>query len=178
MRLHGLPYATNVGTINGGLWSSSVMDSLAAKVRVGVSLNETIDQAEARFRQTIMEYIQDDPWLAEHPPRINRLASGFGSAETKPDHPLVTALSESAEEEFRTSPTVAAAPYGCDMSGWVRLSTIPTVIYGLGDISLAHAPDESVSLDTTYKVARALVRTTERLLEMDVDSLRINNNEA
>ena len=176
MRLHGLPYATNVGTIRGGLWSSSVMDSLEAQVRVGVSLNETIDQAEQRFRNTIMEYIKDDPWLSEHPPRINRLASGFGSAETRPDHPLVTAMSESAEEEVRATPTVAAAPYGCDMSGWVRLSNIPTVIYGPGDISLAHAPDESVSLDTTYKVARALVRTTERLLEMDVDSLRMTNH--
>lgn len=174
MKVHGLPYATNVGTIHGGLWSSSVMDSLEAQVRVGVALDETIEQAEERFRSTIAEFIRDDPWLSQNPPKISRLASGFGSARTPEDHPLVRALGESAEEEFRKSPTIAAAPYGCDMSGWVRLSNIPTVVYGPGEIDLAHAPNESVSLDLTYKVARTLVKTTERLLETDVDELRLH----
>jgi len=172
MKLHPVPYATNVGIIRGGLWSSSVMDSLEAMVRVGVALDETLDQAEARFRQAIMDHIRDDPWLSRNPPQISRLASGFGSAQTPENHPLVVALAESAEEEFRKTPTIAAAPYGCDMSGWVRLAGVPTVIYGPGEIGLAHAPNESVSLEATYKVARTLVRTTERLLETDVDALR------
>ena len=121
MSLHPLPYATNVGTINGGLWSSSVMDSLEAQVRVGVSLDETINQAEERFRSTIAEFTRDDPWLSQNPPDIQRLASGFGSA----------------------------------MSGWVRLAGIPTVIYGPGEIELAHGPKESVSLEATYRTAHA-----------------------
>lgn len=176
MKVHPLPYATNVGTIQGGLWSSSVMDSLEAQVRVGVALDETIAQAEDRFRAAIMESIKDDPWLSDNPPVISRLASGFGSAETREDHPLVTALAESAEEEFRRTTSIAAAPYGCDMSGWVRLAGVPTVVYGPGEIDLAHAPNESVSLEATYKVARTLVRTTERLLESGIESLRQGEN--
>lgn len=172
MKVHPLPYATNVGTIHGGLWSSSVMDSVEAQVRVGVALNETIDEAEERFRKAIMEHIKDDAWLSQNPPRISRLASGFGSAETKQDHPLVTALAEAAEEEFRTTTPIAAAPYGCDMSGWVRHANVPTVVYGPGEIEQAHAPNESVSLEATCKVARTLVKTTERLLDMHVDELR------
>ena len=172
MKVHPLPYATNVGTIHGGLWSSSVMDSLEAQVRVGVALDETIDEAEERFRKAIMEHIKDDAWLSQNPPRISRLASGFGSAETKQDHPLVTALAEAAEEEFRTTTPIAAAPYGCDMSGWVRHANVPTVVYGPGEIEQAHAPNESVSLEATCKVARTLVKTTERLLDMHVDELR------
>lgn len=172
MSLHPLPYATNVGTIHGGLWSSSVMDSLEAQVRVGVALDETIDQAEERFRNTIEEFTREDPWLSENPPQIQRLASGFGSAMTGEDHPLVTSLGEAAEEEFRSNPTIAAAPYGCDMSGWVRLAGVPTVIYGPGEIELAHAPNESVSLEATYRVARTLVKATERLLETPADDLK------
>ncbi|RFF27248.1 acetylornithine deacetylase, partial [Wenzhouxiangella sp. 15181] len=61
---------------------------------------------------------------------------------------------------------------GCDMSGWVRLAGVPTVIYGPGEIELAHAPNESVSLEATYRVARTLVKATERLLEIPVDELR------
>ncbi|WP_440995104.1 ArgE/DapE family deacylase [Arhodomonas sp. SL1] len=174
MRLHGLPYAINVGTIHGGQWSSSVMDSIEAQVRVGVSLHETIDEAEARFREAILTGIADDPWLHDHPPVIQRLASGFGSAETPRDHPLVQALAESAEEELRRPPVIAAAPYGCDMSAWVRLAGVPTVLYGPGEIGCAHAPNESVSLEATYHVARTLVRTIERLLEQDPATLRGN----
>lgn len=173
MKVHGLPYATNVGIIRGGLWSSSVMDSLEAHIRVGVTLDETVDEAEARVRKAIETYTRDDPWLSQNPPRITRQASGFGSAATREDHPLVKALAESAEEEFRTAPNISAAPYGCDMSGWVRLAGVPTVVYGPGEIELAHAPNESVSLEITYRVARALVKTTERLLETDVDALRL-----
>ncbi|MCC5859054.1 MAG: ArgE/DapE family deacylase [Ectothiorhodospiraceae bacterium] len=173
MKVHPLPYATNVGILRGGNWSSSVMDSLEALVRVGVALDETIEQAEARFRNAIMEHIRDDPWLSGNPPHITRLASGFGSAGIPRDHPLVQAMAESAEEEFRHAPNIAAAPYGCDMSGWVRLAGIPTVIYGPGEIELAHGPNESVSLEATYKVARTLVRATERLLEADPQSLKL-----
>ncbi|MCG5537235.1 M20 family metallopeptidase [Halorhodospira sp. 9622] len=172
MTVHPLPYATSVGVIRGGLWSSSVMDSLEAQVRVGVPLGMTIDEAEARFRHAIAEAIRDDPWLSRNPPEIRRLASGFGSAETDADHPLVRTLAECAEEEFRQEPRIAAAPYGCDMSGWVRLAGVPTVIYGPGDIDQAHAPNESVSLETSCRVARTLVRTTERLLEAGLDGLR------
>ena len=173
MRVHPLPYATNVGIIRGGTWSSTVMDSLEAMVRVGVTLEETIEQAEARFRKAVLDHVRDDPWLSEHPPKISRLASGFGSARIDQEHPLVQAMAQSAEEEFRHAPTIAAAPYGCDMSGWVRLAGVPTVVYGPGEIELAHAPNESVSLEKTYKVARTLVRATERLLECDPQSLKM-----
>ncbi|MBK1726815.1 ArgE/DapE family deacylase [Halorhodospira neutriphila] len=175
MRQHELPYATNVGILRGGLWSSSVMDSLEAHVRIGVALGETVEAAEARFRRAIAEAVRDDPWLSRHPPQITRQASGFGSAQTDPEHPLVAALAEAAEEELRAAPRIAAAPYGCDMSGWVRLAGVPTVVYGPGDIDQAHAPNESASLETTYRVARTLVRTTERLLETDLDTLRLHN---
>ncbi|XKE44781.1 ArgE/DapE family deacylase [Halomonas organivorans] len=176
MARHPLPYAINVGTIQGGLWSSSVMDSLEAQVRVGVALGETLQEAEARFRRSIMTAIGDDPWLREHPPEIHLLASGFGSAEIREDHPLVTSLAEATEEEFRQPAPIAGMPYGCDMAGWVRLAGVPTVVYGPGEIELAHAPNESVSLEATYRVARTLVKATERLLETAVEDLGLHSD--
>ena len=172
MTAHGLPYATNVGTIQGGNWISTVMDSLEAHVRIGVALDETNEQAEKRFRNAIDAACRDDPWLSVNPPKISLLASGFGSATTDANHPLVTAMAESAEEEFRITPAITAAPYGCDMAGWVRLAGVPTVLYGPGRIDVSHAPNEWVSLETTYRVARTLIRATERILETDVNALR------
>jgi len=175
MRALGLPYATNVGIIGGGTWSSSVMDSLKLTVRVGVALDETVEQAEKRFRGTIMNAARDDPWLAKNPPRITRQAAGFGSARIDEEHPLVGAVADSAEEIFHESVSIAGAPYGCDMSGWVRLAGVPTVLYGPGEISSAHVSNESVSLETTFLCSRVLVRVTERMLNMGKEELRESN---
>ncbi len=158
-----LPYATNVGLVKGGEWSSSVMDRLTAEIRVGVPLNETVKQAWQRIQRVIERATKDSPWLADNPPRARLIASGFGSAETPMDHPLVGTLTEAADSVFGDT-RVTAAPYGCDMSAWVRLTGASTVIYGPGDIYWAHSADERVSLEATQKVSRVLVRTVEQLL--------------
>lgn len=168
-----LPYATNMGVIQGGSWSSSVMDHLEVQLRVGVALNETIPEAQARFEQTLHESIQGNEWLRAHPPVLHWKALGFGSAQTSIKHPLVDCLCDAAESVFNESPKIVAAPYGCDMSAWIRLAETPTVLYGPGDLEQAHAANEWVSLSTTEQVARALVRAASALLEVDPKSLRL-----
>jgi acetylornithine deacetylase len=162
-----LPYATNIGAIRGGEWSSTVMDRLEVDVRIGVALGETTTQAKQRFERVLQESAQESEWLREHPPVVRWKAAGFGSAETKSDHPLVEYLADASQVEFGREPTITAAPYGCDMSGWVRLGHTPTVLYGPGDIEVAHAADEWVSMAATEKVARSLIRCTSALLERD-----------
>ena len=167
-----LPYATSVGTIHGGSWSSSVMDKLEVEIRIGVALDETTAQAKARFERTLSEGLASNAWLSAHPPQVRWRAAGFGSAETRADHPLVAALSDAGENVFGARPAVSAVPYGCDMSAWVRVGRVPTVVYGPGDIEQAHAPNEWVSLATTEQVARTLVQATASLLESDPVTLR------
>ncbi|MDN5870566.1 MAG: ArgE/DapE family deacylase [Nitrococcus sp.] len=167
-----LPYATSIGTINGGTWSSSVMDRLEVQVRIGVALDETTAEAKARFERTLSEGVASNPWLSTHPPTVRWRAAGFGSAQTRVDHPLVDALCDAGENVFGARPTIAAAPYGCDMSAWVRIGGVPTVLYGPGDIEQAHAANEWVSLETTEQVARALVQATDSLLATDRETLR------
>jgi acetylornithine deacetylase len=170
-----MPYASNIGRIEGGTWSSSVMDSLKVEVRIGVALDETVEDAEVRFRHAVEKAIAKDEWLRKNPPKISRKASGFGSAATPEDHPLVAALADAADSVFGDPPTISGAPYGCDMSGWVRHAKTPTVIYGPGDIDLAHAANEWVSLDTTIETTKTLVRAVDNLLELDVEALREQN---
>jgi acetylornithine deacetylase len=172
MKALGLPYATNIGTIHGGTWSSSVMDKLTVEVRIGVALNETVQEAKARFERDLETAVQDNAWLRNNPPIVRWKAAGFGSAQTPTEHPLVTALSEANQEVFGSPATTCGAPYGCDMSAWVRLTRTPTVLYGPGEIEQAHATDEWASLSQTVSVARVLVEATERLLSMPVERLR------
>lgn len=167
-----LPYATNVGTVQGGTWSSTVMDSLEVGLRVGVGIDETTDQAKARFEQALRDKLRGDAWLSANPPVVRWQAAGFGSAQVSTDHPLVECLGDAAEVVFGAPPVVTAVPYGCDMAGWVRIAGAATVMYGPGDIDQAHSANERVSLDATERTARVLVRATSALLERDVETLR------
>jgi acetylornithine deacetylase len=48
-------------------------------------------------------------------------------------------------------------PYGSDQRLLLGLGGIPTLIYGPGDVALAHGPDESVPASELVEVTRALV---------------------
>ncbi|HLQ84902.1 MAG TPA: ArgE/DapE family deacylase [Salinisphaeraceae bacterium] len=172
MRNLPLPYATSVGTIHGGEWPSSVMEKLAVEIRIGVALAETTGEAKQRFEQSLSKGLAANEWLSAHPPAIHWRAAGFGSAATRSDHPLIGAISSAGEHVFGRPPTLAAAPYGCDMSAWVRVGNVPTVVYGPGAIEQAHSPNEWVSLANTERVARTLVAATETLLDCDPEQLR------
>jgi len=162
-----LPYATSVGRIAGGSFISAVMDGLLVELRMGVAVTETVMEAEARIRRSVDRATQANPWLKDNPPTVTITSHGFGSARTPVEHPLVKEL-QRAHEQVHGEPVAArAAPYGCDMAGWVRRAGVPMVIYGPGNIELAHAPDESVSLDVCAQVTEALCLATDQLLEND-----------
>jgi len=176
MKALGLPYPNSVGKIEGGQWSSSVMESLTAEVRVGVGLHETVDEAFERFKRSIAEATADDAWLRNNPPIITRKAWGFGSSQTPEDHPIVQAVASAGEYVFREPTKIVGAPFGCDMAAWVRHARVPTVIYGPGSIEMAHAPNEWVSLDNTIQTTHVIVRAVEELLELDPTELRALND--
>ena len=159
MTATGLPYPTTVGVVHGGVWASNVMEQITAELRVGVTIDESIQEAEARFEATLREAIAGDPWLDAHPPRIERTGAAFGSSSIDPDHPLVVALRDAAESETGSRPGTIGVPYGCDMALWRREAGAACAVYGPGDIVHAHAVDERVSLDevaTTRPRARSL----------------------
>jgi acetylornithine deacetylase len=121
----------------------------------------------------VHETQRNNPWLSKHPPTVSPRAAGFGSSQIPENHPLVTALSEATENVFERRPKTVGAPYGCDMSGWIRLAGVPTVIYGPGDITQAHAANEYASLSLTNRCARALPRATEELLETSAAEMKL-----
>jgi len=167
LREIGLPYATSVGRIAGGTFISAVMDGLLVELRVGVAVSETVDEAEARIRAAVDRATARSPWLRDNPPVVTVTSRGFGSARTPRSHPLVTELARAHADVHGAAPRVRAAPFGCDMAGWVRRAGVPMVIYGPGDIELAHAADERVSLQACADVARTLSVATDRLLRSE-----------
>jgi acetylornithine deacetylase len=160
----GLPYPTTVGIVRGGMWASNVMEQLTAEIRVGVTIDETIAQAEERFERTLRDAIAGDPWLDTHPLRIERTGAAFGSSRIDPAHLLVTTVQAVAAEITDTKPPAVGVPYGCDMALWVREGKAATIVFGPGDVSHAHAVDERVSLQEAADVGRVLVAAARKLL--------------
>ncbi len=156
MRALGLPYPTVIGTVHGGDWASTVPDLVVAEGRYGVRVGQTADEATEELRAVIAHACETDPWLREHPAVVTISGGRFSSAEVAQDHPLPVGLADAAEVILGRRPACVGVPYGADMRLLVREGATPTVLFGPGDVRVAHAADEHVELAEVVASARVL----------------------
>ncbi len=78
------------------------------------------------------------------------------------DHPLPVGLAATVEAVTGRRPTFLAEPYGADMQMFVNHGGTPCVIFGPGDVKVAHSADESVPLDEVEACAAVLAAWVER----------------
>jgi acetylornithine deacetylase len=159
---YGLPWPIEVGTVRAGDWASSVPDTLTAEGRYGVAVGEDVAAARAEFEQAIARAAAGDPWLAAHPPEVEWWGGRFDPAVTDPQDPIVTTVCGATAAVTGSTPVVEGVTYGADMRLLVNVGRIPTVLFGPGDVRVAHMPDEHVSLAELEAAARALVVTAVR----------------
>jgi acetylornithine deacetylase len=161
----GLPYPTIIGKVGGGDWASTVLDRVVAEGRYGVKLGQTWREAEADLRACIAAAATADPFLREHPVGLEITGGRFSSAEVPADDPLPVSLAAAAEAVLRRRPELLGEPYGADMRLLVNEGSTPTVIFGPGDVRVAHSADESVSLAEVADCARVLAAWVVRELQ-------------
>jgi acetylornithine deacetylase len=152
----GLPYPTIIGIVQGGEWASTVLDRVTADGRYGVRLGQTTADAEVELRAAIAAACAADDFLREHPASVEITGGRFGSARVPSDHPLPTGLADVAEAVTGRRPALLGEPYGADMQMFVNHGGTPCVIFGPGDVRVAHSADEFVPLDEVETCARVL----------------------
>jgi len=152
----GLPYPTIIGIVQGGEWASTVLDRVTADGRYGVRLGQSAADAEAELRAAIAEACAADDFLREHPATVEITGGRFGSARVSSDHPLPTGLTDVVEAVTGRRPALLAEPYGADMQMFVNVGKTPCVIFGPGDVRVAHSADEFVPIDEVETCARVL----------------------
>ena len=130
-----------------GDWASSVPDTLVAEGRYGVAVGEDVAAARRAFEDAIARAAAADPWLAEHPPEVEWWGGRFDPAVTSLDDPIVTTVAAAAADVTGAAPPVEGVTYGADMRLLVNVGRIPTVLFGPGDVRVAHMPDEYVPID-------------------------------
>src|SRR5215204_5801582 len=146
----------NIGVVRAGNWASTVPESLVAEGRVGLIPGEEVDPFKSLFSERIAALAERDPWLREHPPELTWFGGQFAPAEVEPDAPICEALKKAHEWVTGKEPPVEGVPYGADMRIFIRFGEMPCVMYGAGDVNVAHAPDEHMSVTELLTAASTL----------------------
>jgi acetylornithine deacetylase len=134
----------NIGVVRSGSWPSSVPESLVAEGRAGLVPGEELATFKTELATEITRLADADPWLKDHAPHVTWLDGQFAPAGVSVDSALVESLCQ-AWQLTRSSPArIEAVTYGADMRHFVNSGGVPCVMFGAGDVRLAHAPNESI----------------------------------
>jgi acetylornithine deacetylase len=152
----GLPYPTVVGIVSGGEWASNVLDRVVADGRYGVRLGQSPADAATDLLAVVDAANAADPFLRDHPATVEIVGGQFGSGRVPSDHPLPIGLARTVEAITGRRPELLGEPYGADMRLFINEGDTPCVIFGPGDVKVAHGADEHVPLDEVETCARVL----------------------
>ncbi|TVR09024.1 MAG: M20/M25/M40 family metallo-hydrolase [Salinarimonadaceae bacterium] len=124
---------------------------------------ETLDEVKAAIAEAVAKAGAADPWLAEHPPRIEWL-SGVTGAECPPAHPLYRTTAAAVERVTGSAPHVNPMHTSSDIRNPIVQKGIPTVAIGglCGDLTHNGRRDEWVDREDYLKTVSA---TTGILLD-------------
>ncbi len=137
----------NIGVVRAGNWASTVPESLVAEGRVGLIPGEEVDPFKDLVSERIATVAERDPWLREHPPELEWFGGQFAPAEVEPNAPICEAVKEAHKRVTGEAPAIEGVPYGADMRLFIHFGDMPCVMYGAGDVNVAHAPDEHISIN-------------------------------
>ena len=137
----------SVGLVRSGNWASTVPESLVAEGRIGLIPGEELGDVQALFAGRVAEVAAGDAWLREHPPELEWIGGQFAPSEVPVDSPIAAAVAHAHQVVTGQWSVVEAVPYGADMRLFVLFGRMPCVMYGAGDVGVAHGPDEHVSIE-------------------------------
>ena len=152
----------SVGMLTAGDWVSTVPEALVAMGRYGVFPGESLSAARSEFETAISVAASDHSWLKTHPPKVEWIEGQFESAQTNGDSDLVKVIANAHETVTGSEPKRTGVPWGSDMRFFTNHAGMPAVLYGAGDVQLAHTVKEFVPLDEMLILTRVLALTIYR----------------
>lgn len=158
------PYAISIGTIKGGEWPGTVAENLVFEGRVGVAVGELEKDARDEFEKKIESVSKSDPWLSEHPPKIEWVGYSFASSKISVDHPIVQELGKAFKDLTGEAPVYEGMTYASDVRHLIKVGKTPTTVFGPGDVRVAHGANEYVPLDQLEIMTKTLALTIMRFL--------------
>jgi len=159
----GLP-AINMGTIAGGQQPSMVAANCRVQLDRRWVTTETIEQVFGDI-ETLLERVRGErPGLKT---RLSRMPGGMATMLHGPlvidrDHRLVVSALGAFGDLGQPAPPATVFPAWTDGALLSREAGIPTVIWGPGELALAHSPEESIPVEDVYLAARLYAAAARR----------------
>jgi len=157
-----IPSPLSIGKIVGGDWPGTVPESLYFEGRVGVHSDETCEQVQRQVENTIKKVSETDPWLREHPPSVDWSGYRFDPGKISLNHPIMETVKASYNAVTGSLPRVEGKTYSSDMRLLINWGETPTMIFGPGELRMAHSANECVSIKNLEVVAKTLAITILR----------------
>jgi acetylornithine deacetylase len=161
----GLVAPLSVGRIEAGNWPSTVPEDLRAEGRFGVFPGEECASARAAFEEALRRLGNEDPWFRENPIGVEWFEGQFEPGETAPDAPILEELRLCHREMLERESSTHGVSYGSDLRLFTRYAAMPAVLYGPGDVRVAHSANESVPLEELVQAAEVLTLLIARRLD-------------
>ena len=150
----------NIGTIKGGEWHSTVPESVMVEGRLGVFPGESALDARNAFENHLKKVSNSDVWLKENPPILEWFEGQFESGQTDVNHSIIRALKYAYKNVKNNSAILEGVTYGSDLRLFTNHADIPAVLFGPGDVRLAHSANEYIEIEevlTCVKIITNLI---------------------
>ena len=150
----------NIGTIKGGEWHSTVPESVMVEGRLGVFPGESALDARNAFENHLKKVSNSDVWLKENPPILEWFEGQFESGQTNVNHSIIRALKHAYKNVKNNSAILEGVTYGSDLRLFTNHADIPAVLFGPGDVRLAHSANEYIEIEevlTCVKIITNLI---------------------
>jgi acetylornithine deacetylase len=135
----------SVGTVRGGVWPSSVPEEIVVEGRYGVLPGEDVASARRCFEDAVRDVA---------PLELAWVEGQFESGATAADDPFVLAVGDAHAAVTGKAARTHGVPYGSDLRLFTNHASMPAVLYGPGDVRLAHAADEHVPIAEVVTAAQ------------------------
>jgi len=149
-----------VTMINGGIKDNIIPDLCNLVVDRRLIPGETTEEAWRELRNILEEIRSEDAEFSYEVGERTR----WEPAEIPSHSGIVRGLVASYEKVVGGKARVVGMSYGTDMRNFVNDVKIPAAIFGPGDVSKAHSPDEFIEIDEIEQAMRILLDLIERLL--------------
>ncbi|WP_338789529.1 peptidase [Metabacillus sp. FJAT-53654] len=154
-----IPIPINIGKIAGGDWPSSVADRVKLEGRMGISPEESMEEAKHEMESWLLTLKELDPWFNEHPVTLDWFGARWVPGAIDIEHVFVEKLTSCYQKVLGFAPIVEASPWGTDGGLLTKVGFTPTIVFGPGVTENAHFPNEYIEIDKVFEVAEIIALT-------------------
>ncbi|MGI5818289.1 MAG: M20 family metallopeptidase [Armatimonadota bacterium] len=147
------PMPLTVGQLEAGDWPAQAPRRANLKGVLGLLPDRTKEQVMEEMEAAVRE--SGDEWLADPKNFEIDFTYRHDANVIPPDHPLVLALQDAAQAVGKEG-AVSAMTASCDAWLYNNQLEIPTVVFGPGNLGVAHSDQEQIPVQEMLDAAAAL----------------------